>query len=110
MAKRHPQHLRQSAKGEECLLRLFPHCVGWENSDSVVLCHMPTGDGKMGGKGPDTWAAYGCSVCHDIIDGRIGAGQHQLSRHDIITSMLRGICLTQERMKEKGLITVKGEK
>lgn len=64
----------------------------------------------MGGKGPDTWAAYGCHACHNIVDGRIGAGQHQLSREDINAGIMRGIYLTQESMKAQGLITVKGEK
>ena len=89
------------------MLRLFPHCIGWINSETVVLCHMPTGDGMMGGKGPDTWAAYGCAACHDIVDGR--RQDHQLSEHDIQSQIYRAIFLTQERMKEKGLITVKGE-
>jgi len=35
-----------------------------------VLCHAPHPDKGMGLKGPDTWAAYGCSACHDEMDGR----------------------------------------
>lgn len=100
--------LRQSAKGQECLLRLFPHCVGWLNFDTVVLCHMPTGDGTMGGKGPDTWATYGCHVCHDIVDGR--QQSNQITELELQKCISRGIFLTQEKMKDLGLITVKGEK
>lgn len=95
--------LRASAKGKECLLRMFPHCE-WL-SETVVLCHLPTGDGTMGGKGPDHWAVYGCRTCHDILDGR--KQDHTLSEADIRNCMWRGLYLTQLSMIQNGLITTK---
>ncbi|MFZ6813565.1 nuclease domain-containing protein [Undibacterium sp. Rencai35W] len=61
--------IRKAARGQECCLR-FPFC----NYDiqTTVLCHSNLlEDGKGAGlKAPDTAAAFGCSACHDMLDGR----------------------------------------
>jgi len=58
--------IRQSAKGETCTFNLPGVCN--HNPETVVLCHAPHPDKGMGLKGPDTWAAYGCSDCHAAMD------------------------------------------
>lgn len=42
------------------------------NPETVVLCHSnQLADGKgMGLKAPDTEGCFGCSACHDVLDGR----------------------------------------
>ncbi|KAF1042575.1 MAG: putative nuclease YbcO [Herbaspirillum frisingense] len=62
--------IRSSARDQECTLR-FP-LVCNHRTDTTVLCHSnQLKDGKgMGLKAPDTRAAYGCSACHDVLDGR----------------------------------------
>lgn len=62
--------IRKSAKGEECTIRL-PMVCNYDTA-TTVLCHSnKLADGKgMGLKAPDTRAAYGCSACHDVVDGR----------------------------------------
>lgn len=62
--------IRQSARGEECTISLPMVCNG--NPETTVLCHSnQLADGKgMGLKAPDNRAAYGCSACHDVLDGR----------------------------------------
>ena len=94
--------LRKSAKGEECTLQIHPYCNG--NPETVVLCHLPS-DSGMGQKSPDWWAVYGCSDCHDIIDGRvwIPTGPHVEVINDC---MRRGHYRTLQRMIEKGLIKI----
>lgn len=61
--------IRKAARDQECTMR-FPVC----NYDvsTTVLCHSnELVDGKgMGLKAPDTEAAFGCSACHDVLDGR----------------------------------------
>lgn len=61
--------IRAAARGQDCLLR-FPIC-NWR-TDTTVLCHSNLlEDGKgMGYKAPDERAAFGCSACHDVLDGR----------------------------------------
>ena len=99
--KRKYQKLRDSARGEDCTLQIHPYCNG--NPETTVLCHLPSGSG-MGQKSPDWFAAYGCSNCHDIIDGR----------RDIVSSVLYDIegikndalFRTWNRMIDKGLIKI----
>ena len=61
--------IRRAARGQECTLRL---AVCNFDPDTTVLCHSNfLADGKgMGLKAPDTAAAFGCSACHDVLDGR----------------------------------------
>lgn len=61
--------IRRAARGQDCTLRL---AVCNFDPDTTVLCHSNfLADGKgMGMKAPDTAAAFGCSACHDVLDGR----------------------------------------
>ena len=60
--------IRKSAKGEDCTLRIPGICNF--NPETVVLCHAPY-PGRYGSRKDDWWAAYGCSNCHDAVDGRL---------------------------------------
>ena len=91
--------IRKSAKGQDCTLQIYPYCNG--NPETVVLCHLPSQDKGMGIKSPDWWAAYGCSTCHDIIDGRL---QTDLGHMVIADCMYRGLFRTQKILIEKGLL------
>lgn len=94
---------RKSAKGEECTIRLPMIC----NFDpaTTVLCHSnELADGKgMGLKAPDTKAAYGCSACHDVVDGR-APRPDGLSYELMIACFQAGIEHTQRIFKRKGLV------
>ncbi|OEZ50320.1 hypothetical protein JAB1_14350 [Janthinobacterium sp. MP5059B] len=61
--------IRRAARGQDCTLRL---AVCNFDPDTTVLCHSNfLADGKgLGLKAPDTAAAFGCSACHDVLDGR----------------------------------------
>lgn len=62
--------IRKAAQGQECTLQIPGVCNG--DPATVVLCHSnQLSDGKgMGLKAPDTEACFGCSACHDVLDGR----------------------------------------
>lgn len=62
--------IRQAARGQDCTLQILGVCNG--QPETVVLCHSNSlADGKgMGLKAPDTAACFGCSSCHDVLDGR----------------------------------------
>ena len=94
--------LRNSARGEEYTLQIFPYCNG--NPENVVLCHLPSGSG-MGQKSPDWFAVYGCSDCHDIIDGRNTDGACEMS-FEMEGLMRMALFRTWTRMIEKGLIKI----
>jgi len=95
------QKLRDSARGEECTLQIHPHCNG--NPETVVLCHLPSGSG-MGQKSPDWFAVYGCSSCHDIIDGRVNLSSD--IELELLKIINRALFRTLTRMIEKGLIKI----
>lgn len=103
--KRKYQKLRDSARGEDCCLQIFPYCNG--NPETVVLCHLPSGSG-MGQKSPDWFAVYGCSSCHDIIDGRYSDPHISISvdRGDIEKYKRDALFRTWNLMIEKGLIKI----
>lgn len=62
--------LRDSARGQDCQLRIPGVCNG--NPETVVWCHLNGQEfGKgMGHKSHDIFGFYGCSACHDVYDGR----------------------------------------
>ena len=99
--KRKYQKLRDSARDEACTLQIYPYCN--QNPETVVLCHLPSGSG-MGQKSPDWFAVYGCSSCHDIIDGRTKTSNLSLDRREIEGLVRQALFRTWERMIENGLI------
>ncbi|MGE4670449.1 DUF1364 domain-containing protein [Yersinia enterocolitica] len=61
--------LRDSARGQCCTLQIPGICNS--NPETTVLCHLPSSTHGMGYKSDDYWAVFGCSDCHDVIDGRV---------------------------------------
>lgn len=94
--------IRQSAKGEPCLVRVPGVCNG--NPETVVLAHL-NGAG-MGRKQADHKGAYACSDCHAWLDGGYTGQGHFRDYRDLMH--LEGVMRTQDRLIEKGLMTVKG--
>lgn len=96
------QAVRDSARGEDCTLRL-DCCNG--NTETTVLAHIRAfGWAGMAQKPPDFLAVYACSACHDHLDRR--ASEAQWGWDDI----LRALGETQMRLSAKGLLTLKGQK
>ena len=95
------KRIRNSARGEDCDLMIHPYCHN--NSETVVLCHLPSEAKGMGKKSPDFWAVYGCFDCHEIIDGK---RRVDLSPHEIVNCMMRGLFRTQNKLIEKGLMRI----
>lgn len=97
--------LRDSARGQECAFRIPGVCIG--GRDTTVLCHLPSEIGGKATKGDDWHAAFGCSSCHDAIDGRRGAHFDRRSP-DIFRCMLDALQRTHRIWFELGLITIAG--
>lgn len=95
--------IRQSARGEECTIRL-PMVCNYDPA-TTVLCHSnELADGKgMGLKAPDTEAAYGCSACHDVVDGRQPRPEG-LTRELMLALFREAIAQTNRILKRKGLM------
>lgn len=99
--------LRDSARGQECTFQIPGVCN--ENPETTVLCHIPTKEtGGMGMKPDDcTSTAFGCSSCHDAIDGRTDNLEYRASRWFY---NFRAVGRTQRRWIEMGLAAFKGAK
>jgi hypothetical protein len=95
--------ITESARGECCAVRLPEVCN--HNIETVVCGHYRlSGYCGTGIKPPDWMAAYVCSACHDVIDGRVEV--HWLSRDAIRLYHAEGVLRTQAKLIEKGLLEV----
>lgn len=95
--------IRKSARNQDCTLCIDGVC----NRDpaTTVLCHSNfLADGKgMGLKAPDTAAAYGCSACHDVLDGR-APRPDGFTRLDLEAAFYAAMKLTHAVLRKKGLL------
>ena len=90
------QILRDSARGQECTIRLPGIC----NHDpaTTVLCHLD--GGGMGMKHPDIFGAFGCSSCHDEVDRRTRECDAEYARASFFDGMVR----TQQHWLDAGIL------
>jgi len=86
--------LRKSAKGRECQIRIPGICN--HNNETVVLCHL--GGAGMGLKNDDLFGAFGCSSCHDAVDGRLR------TNYDYKLYFYDGMIRTQKIWLKEGLV------
>lgn len=95
--------IRKSARGEDCMMGIPGVC----NRDpaTTVLCHSnQLADGKgLGLKAPDTKACYGCSACHDVLDGRAPMPAW-MTRDQLLAIFTAAMVLTHSILKKKGLM------
>ena len=101
-------NLRKEAEGRECQIRIPGVC----NKDraTVVLCHSNDkrllGVG-MGQKVPDIFGAWGCSACHDYVDGRaVHARFGAIFKHEVKALFDDGVFRTQKILLDEGKIGV----
>lgn len=94
--------IRKAAKGEDCTLNIAGVCN--YNPETVVLCHFPSETHGIGLKSNDLSAGFGCSACHDVIDGR---SHIKLSKEDKEFYMRRSQFRTLLRLIDKGIVKCK---
>jgi hypothetical protein len=93
---------RRAARGRDCTLMIPGVC----NRDpaTTVLCHsnrLEHGKG-IGLKAPDSKACFGCSDCHDVLDGRRPL-PGWLTREQLEDTFDRATAITQEQLKQEGI-------
>lgn len=95
--------IRRAARNQDCALRLAGIC----NFDpaTTVLCHSNflADDKGMGLKAPDTAAAFGCSACHDVLDGRRPCPA-DLSLAELEATFYAAVRRTHEILRSLGLL------
>lgn len=94
--------IRRAARGEDCLVMIPGVCN--RNPETTVLAHSNRlADGKgMGLKAPDTAAAFACSCCHDVLDGRRPLPAN-LTREQLDRGFDAAVVRTHARLREKGI-------
>jgi hypothetical protein len=94
--------LREAARGRPCMIR-FPEVCNWDET-TVVLCHYRlAGECGTGIKPPDVLGAWGCSACHDLVDGRrplVG----EMTRDAIRLAFAEGVMRTLARLIKEGKV------
>lgn len=97
--------MRQAANGESCTVEILGVC----NSDpaTVVLAHLPDESHGMARKSDDLSAAFCCSACHDVLDGRVSwPDAFEQSYREWYQR--RAQTRTWRRLVELGVVTIKG--
>ena len=93
--------IRESAKDEECTIQIFGICN--HDPETTVFCHM-----RMAGDGMnlkhDNRGAYGCSDCHDVVDGR--RFDAPMSRLEVELYFHEACCRTSDKLVGKGLVVL----
>lgn len=100
-----------SASGQPCALRVASFVPGRScaGSNTTIGAHLPVFGKGVSTKCTDLAVAYGCSACHDIIDGRdLDAWKYIMKNAPaaVIDRMLNGLVETHCRLIEQGIITV----
>ena len=96
--------ITDSARNEDCLIRIPGVCN--RRNETTVACHEPCGSG-LSIKWPDTEIAYGCSSCHDEIDGRTKYkpnGHCIYTLDELMIMFYQGARRTRLKLIEKELI------
>lgn len=93
--------LRDSARSQCCTLQVPGICNG--NPETTVLCHLPSSTHGMGYKSDDYWAVFGCSDCHDVLDGRVPYDWKAGEKDEILLQVIHD---TQKVWINEGLIGV----
>lgn len=99
MAKIISKKARNSARDEECTFNIVGVCN--YTPETTVFCHLSDETKGMGKKSDDLSAAYGCSACHDAVDGRVYS--QELEEHRDWYSR-RAMVRTWRRMVETGVV------
>lgn len=93
------KRLRDSARGRDCMIRIPGVCNF--NPETTVLTHV--NGGGAGTKHSDLLAAFGCSSCHDAIDGRI---RTQYTRAELELMHLQGVIRTQQAWLDDEMVVM----
>ena len=93
--------ITKSARNEDCSIRLPTICSFDETK--TVFCHINTVFKGVGLKSPDLFGIYGCSDCHNVLDGR---RPHKFTEAELYEATLDALIETQSKLVSKGLLCI----
>lgn len=92
--------LTKAARGRDCTIRL-PGCPN--NTETTVLAHYRlAGTCGTSMKPNDLQGAWGCSYCHDRVDGR---AKCDMGREELRLYHAEGVMRTQDQLLREGKVT-----
>ncbi|THD06135.1 hypothetical protein B1991_14425 [Rhodanobacter lindaniclasticus] len=101
---------RANAKGQPCTLQL-PGCYPGPDNEQVQLCHLRMFSGGGTGLKPhDAEAVFGCTHCHDLIDGRRHLIPELREQVSFFEHIAWALIRTGRLQREAGVSIWKGEK
>ena len=103
-ALKSPKQITDAAKGKACTLNLVNVCN--YHAETTSACHLPDGSGGSNRLTGPLSIAFGCSDCHDQIDGRT---KQVITDEDMEFYMRRGMMRTLVILHNDGLIKIRGE-
>lgn len=97
------QAIRDSARGEDCQVRIPGACTG--NPEHTIWSHAPMGAaGKgMGIKAVDVAGAYCCTTCDAVVDGQRPAPAG-MTRDAVLLAWFMGHMRSLVMLARKGLV------
>lgn len=100
---RRQQSLRDSARGEDCTVRIPGVCTC--DPEKTIWSHAPLGAaGKgMGIKALDLCGAYACTACDAAVDGQVKLPLG-LTHRDVLLDWCFGHLRSLVRARQKGLL------
>lgn len=97
------QKIRDSARGEECTVRIVGACT--HDPATTIWSHAPLGAAGKGGaiKALDLCGAYCCTACDAVVDGQrhLPPGA---SRESVMADWFMGHMRSLVRLRQKGLV------
>lgn len=112
LPKLRSDQIMAAAAGSPCTLRIASFLPGLQcaGRETTVACHLPIGWGKgVSTKVTDMATAFGCRVCHDILDGRnIKAREYLMENHAAVLMQryLSALTETHALLIAEGIIVV----
>jgi hypothetical protein len=96
------EKLRQSAKGEDCLVRI-PGCP-FDPAQTIWSHYRGSAGGKGGSiKATDIAGAYACTYCDAVYDGQTPRPEG-MTKADVDLAWLEGHVRSLVRLQQKGLL------
>lgn len=100
---RKSQAIRDSARGEDCLVRIPGACSG--NPEHTIWSHAPLGAAGKGSsiKALDVCGAYACTACDAVVDGQRKAPDG-MTHLQVMLAWHEGHMRSLVRLRQKGLL------
>ncbi len=113
LSKIRSEAIMQAAAGSPCTLRIASFLPGRRCSgpETVVGCHLPVWGKGVSTKVTDMAVAFGCSHCHDLLDGRDREGWQYLMKHyeaAVMNRLLHGLTETHALLIAEDIIQIPG--